>query len=291
MGTMSEQQPNPVPTEPAGIVGSSSTTILTSVESVRRLVVTGIVLVIILIVAVIGSVLVVRNDIAALNDRLGAQPAAAAAPAAAASAQASPAGITPAVALTGVDVTPKGVDEAGAVLIGDPNATNVVESFIDLQCPFCQKWHNAFGKALEEKALADGSNLLLKVNTLAFLGETDRDLTTPGASARAANAVVCAADNDGAKGASAMMAAIFDAADPSEPKGQFPTEQLTQLATDAGVSAASVACIQDQRFVPFIAAVTKAGFARGVQGTPTIVVNGQELSNPFTDAAIPQLLQ
>jgi protein-disulfide isomerase len=39
-----------------------------------------------------------------------------------------------------------------------------------------------------------------------------------------------------------------------------------------------------------VAATTQAGFGRGVGGTPTVIVNGQTLGNPFTDPAIGQLL-
>jgi protein-disulfide isomerase len=35
--------------------------------------------------------------------------------------------------------------------------------------------------------------------------------------------------------------------------------------------------------VPFVAATTRAGFGRGVGGTPTVIVNGQTVGNPFTD--------
>ena len=33
---------------------------------------------------------------------------------------------------------PKGLDESGAVLVGDPDANNVVEVYLDYQCPYCK---------------------------------------------------------------------------------------------------------------------------------------------------------
>lgn len=288
------QSPQPQPPASGGTIGSSSTAILTTLESLRGMVIASVVLSVVVIVALIGTLLVTRSDLAATNDRLTALQAsiATAAPAPQATAQpqateqAAPAGITPAVALTGVELMPKGADETGAFLLGNPAAKDVVEVFVDMQCPFCQKWHKELGRTLEEKALADGSDLLVRVNHLAFLGESDRDLTNPGASARAANALACVADVDGVPTMSALATAIYAAADPAEPAGQFPTEQLQELATGAGASEGALTCIADERFVPFVAAVTKAGFARGVQGTPTVIVNGVEAANAFTASEV-----
>lgn len=181
---------------------------------------------------------------------------------------------------------PAGVDAAGAILIGDPEAANVVEVYVDYQCPFCQKWEAEIGAGLAEKALQPGSDLLIKQYNLAFLGETDPSLSPAGASARAANAAACVLDADGAETFVAFNQAVFAAADPAEPPTQFSAEALTELAAGAGASDSAVSCIQAEAQVPFVAATTAAGFGRGVGGTPTVIVNGQTLGNPFTDPAL-----
>jgi protein-disulfide isomerase len=185
---------------------------------------------------------------------------------------------------------PAGVDSTGAVLIGDPDAANVVEVYVDYQCPFCQRWEEGIGAPLASKALEPGSDLLIKQYNLAFLGETSPTLTPAGASARAANAAACVVNHDGVETFVEFSRAVFGAADPSEPPTQFSAEALTELATAAGASGDSIACIEGEANVPFVAATTKAGFGRGVGGTPTVIVNGQTLGNPFTDPAIEQLL-
>jgi protein-disulfide isomerase len=185
---------------------------------------------------------------------------------------------------------PAGVDSTGAVLIGDPNAANVVEVYVDYQCPFCQRWEEGIGTPLAAKALQPGSDLLIKQYNLAFLGETSPTLTPAGASARAASAAACVVDYDGVETFVEFSRAVFAAADPSEPPTQFSAEALTELATAAGASADTIACIEGETNVPFVAATTKAGFGRGVGGTPTVIVNGQTLGNPFTDPALEQLL-
>jgi protein-disulfide isomerase len=185
---------------------------------------------------------------------------------------------------------PDGVDPTGAVLIGDPDAANVVEVYIDYQCPFCQRWEEGIGTPLATKALQPGSDLLIKQYNLAFLGETSPTLTPAGASARAASAAACVVNHDGVETFVDFSQAVFAAADPSEPPSQFTAAALTELASAAGASADSITCIEGEDNVPFVAATTKAGFGRGVGGTPTVIVNGQTLANPFTDPALEQLL-
>jgi protein-disulfide isomerase len=197
--------------------------------------------------------------------------------------------LPPASELPGVAAVPAGADATGAILIGNPDATNVVEVYIDYQCPFCQKWESSIGTALVSRALQPGSDLLVKQYNLAFLGETSPDLTPAGASARAANAAACVVDNDGVDTFVTFSRTLFETADPSEPPGQFTADVLADLAKKAGASAASVDCITAEENVPFVSAVTKAGFGRGVGGTPTVVLNGETLGNSFTDERVIQL--
>jgi protein-disulfide isomerase len=185
---------------------------------------------------------------------------------------------------------PAGVDATGAVLIGDPEAANVVEVYIDYQCPYCQRWEEGIGAPLAAKALQPGSDLLVKQYNLAFLGETSPTLTPAGASARAASAAACVLNHDGVETFVPFSQSVFAAADPSEPPTQFSAAALTELATGAGASAESIACIEGEANLPFVAATTQAGFGRGVGGTPTVIVNGQTLGNPFADPAIALLL-
>ena len=193
-----------------------------------------------------------------------------------------------AAALTGVTV-PAGADATGALLIGDPDASNVVEVYIDYQCPFCQRWEQTIGTALADRAMQPGSDLLVKQYNLAFLGETSTALTPAGASARAASAAACVIDRDGVDVFVPFSRSLFATADPSEPPGQFTAKVLVDLATKAGASKDALACITAEENVPFVAASTQAGFTRGVGGTPTVIVNGQTLANPFQDATLSQL--
>ena len=232
------------------------------------------------------------DQVAALSERTPANSTERATPQPAASASAAPAVVEQmgaAPPLDGAVVLPGGVDKTGAVLIGDPNADNVVEVYIDYQCPFCQRWEAQVGSALIDAAVKPGSGLLIKQYAMAFLGETSPTLTPAGASARAASAAACVIDGDGTEVFIPFSRSLFAAADPREPAGQFPVEQLTVLAKQAGASPETVSCIEAGTHVPFVAATTQAAFARGVSGTPTVVFNGRTLGNAFTDESLAPL--
>jgi protein-disulfide isomerase len=226
-----------------------------------------------------------------LSDEVSALAASASVPESTPEAQAAPQEVAvkqlgPAPELQGIATLPSGADATGAILVGDPNATDVVEVYVDYQCPYCQRWEQGIGAALFARALQPGSGLLIKQYDLAFLGETNANLDPPGASARAASAAACVVDADGPQVFVAFTQAVYAAADPSEPPGQFTDDVLVSLATQAGASPESLACIRDEAHVPFVAATTRAGFERGVGGTPTVVLNGQTIGNPFTDQSL-----
>ena len=281
-------------------VGTSSTALMGAIDGVRRLVVTVLVLVLIVGVGLGAALVLTRQDLATANDRIAAltQAAAQAAQAQQQGGQVAAGGqeqqaqqeqIAAAQPLEGVDRVPSGADESGALLIGNPDAANVVELFVDFQCPYCQRWEGQFGDALVAQTSKEGGDVLVKLFPLAFLKETDV-VASPGASARASNAAACIADSGDTAVLNAFMKAVYASADPSEPDGQFPTEQLVEFATTSGANDQAVACIEEQTFLPYVKAVTQASFARGVGGTPTVIVNGDPAENPFTDEQLIALL-
>jgi protein-disulfide isomerase len=49
-------------------------------------------------------------------------------------------------------------------------------------------------------------------------------------------------------------------------------------------------CIEEGRFMPFVSATTQAAFARGVTGTPTVLINGKPIQDSFGDPQLRSLL-
>ncbi|MFY9232608.1 MAG: thioredoxin domain-containing protein [Candidatus Nanopelagicales bacterium] len=276
-----------------------------AVSTVRILVIACLALLLVLSAGVVLGIASVRGQVDELSAQvaaLGSAPAAAVvnpAPEEAAAAQQAPQApqeepvdtvLSTAPSLPEGTVIPAGADSGGAILVGDPNAANVVEVYVDYQCPYCQRWEQEIGAPLIDKALTPGSDLLIKQYNLAFLGEANPSLDPPGASARAASAAACVVEGEGADVFIAFNSAIFDSADPAEPASQFSTATMAELARQLGAGDATVVCIEEERHVPFAAVSTQAGFGRGVGGTPTVLFNGQVLENPFADPALSAIL-
>ena len=270
-----------------------------AISSLRALAIVTVVLVILLAAGSIVGIVTLRSQVSQLSQQVAdlsdrqSQPTAATAPAdapdssdspdAAAAPQSQVAQLPPAPDLPDGLPIPGGVDTAGAILIGNPAASNVVEVYVDYQCPFCQRWEREIGESLARKALDPNSDLLIKQFNLAFLGETSPTLDPPGSSARAASAALCVLEGEGPEAFANFNAQIFMIADPSRSSLQFTTPELSQLADDSGASQETVACIDGERHVAFMALATQSGFSRGVQGTPTVIVNGRTLGDSFAD--------
>lgn len=270
-----------------------------SISSLRVLAIVTLVLVLILTAGLALGIFSLRSQVSNLSQQLAALQASASAvgaaqesaPADGGSAQQSGvAQLPPAPELPGGVPRPSGVDAAGAIVIGDPNAANVVEVYVDYQCPFCQRWEQEIGEVLAERALGAGSDVVIKQYNLAFLGETSASLDPPGSSARAASAALCVIEGEGPATFAAYNARIFQVADSNAANAQFSTDQMAQLAADLGASPETLACIEQERHVTFVALSTQSGFGRGVQGTPTVVVNGRNLENSFADPELLALL-
>lgn len=270
------------------------------VFALRIVVIVGIVLVVILgvwsvvgIVSLSAQVSSLEAKVDSLNARLAVQGGGAQGGGAqGGGAQSAP---TPAPSAQGAApaadvVTPSGADRAGAIVVGDPDAKKVVEVYVDYQCPYCQRWEVEIGAALMERALQPGSGLAVRQYNMAFLGEANRSLSPPGASARAASAAACVLDDEGPAAFVDFNAAIFAAPGGADPATRFDSASLVALAGGLGVSDETVSCIEEGRFIPFVSATTRGAFARGVTGTPTVLVNGKVLQDPFGDPQLRALL-
>jgi protein-disulfide isomerase len=302
---MTDATPPPAP-EPTTVVGYSATpsvptaqvtpgmaSLRSAVGTVRILVIASLVLLLVLAIGVVLGLASVRSQVADLQAQvasLAVSPASPQQPAAEAPAAAAERTIGAAPVLPEGVVVPVGADATGAVLVGDPNAASVVEVYVDYQCPHCQRWEQEVGAALVERALQPESGLLVKQYNLAFLGEESPTLEPPGASARAANAAACVLEVDGMEAFAAFNAGVFSTAAPADGSERYSSQMLADLASGIGAAPDTIACIEENRHVPYVAIATQAGFGRGVEGTPTVLVNGRTAPNPFTDPELISLI-
>jgi protein-disulfide isomerase len=155
--------------------------------------------------------------------------------------------------------------ETGAISFGD--GKDVVDVFVDFQCPVCKSFEEQFGPQLE-KAAEDGK-ITLAYHPIAIL---DRFSQGTEYSSRSANAAVCVAESAPDKYLE-FAQTLFDNQPPENTPG-LDNAQLAEYAKQVGADKAA-SCITDETYKKFGVAQAKK---HEVQGTPTVDINGQRLN-------------
>ncbi|HWD74832.1 MAG TPA: thioredoxin domain-containing protein [Solirubrobacteraceae bacterium] len=157
---------------------------------------------------------------------------------------------------------------AGAPATGDGIALGtapvVVDAFIDFLCPFCRMFEQQNGEALD--ALVDNGTITLVYHTLGFL---DR-LSTTRYSTRAAAASGCASDGGGFR---EYLYTLYDNQPPEGTAG-LSDEELIQLGLETGLDEGFGRCMLAGGYIEWVDYVTARALGRGVNGTPSVYVNG-----------------
>jgi protein-disulfide isomerase len=163
-------------------------------------------------------------------------------------------------------------------LIKDPAGKPkvVLSMYEDFLCPHCGKFEQDLGSTVNQ--LIDSGAVQADYYMVALPGlDTTR---TNYYSSRAGAAAYCVADADATPGKDAFRrfhSALF-AQQPTESASTFPTnDQLIELARQAGVASQSLSdCINKGKYTQMVQGLVKAS---GIQYTPTIKINGQELQS------------
>lgn len=147
-----------------------------------------------------------------------------------------------------------------------------VELFLDYQCPACAKFEQNFGATMDQMAQAGDIDLVYR--TMTFLDTNLRN----DSSTRAANAAACA---DLVGHYSAYHNAVFTHQPTNEGTG-YTDDNLTKDFTEAsGISGDALnqfnACYSTKQFSGFVKQVDNEAGKAGIQGTPTLHVNGKDL--------------
>lgn len=144
-----------------------------------------------------------------------------------------------------------------------------VDIYLDFLCPACKQFHDAARTTLDSY-LADGT-ITLVYRPIAIL---DR-LTTTGFSTRAAAAAGCAATG----GAIDEFVAAMMANQPAEGSAGLSDDEIAQIAAGAGLAGPGFGeCLADGTYRGWVDRATDAASDRGVNGTPTVFVNGDRLA-------------
>jgi protein-disulfide isomerase len=168
---------------------------------------------------------------------------------------------------------PLGSDPATyGLVVGQANpGAPLLQIFEDAQCPACQSFEAAFGPAIS--SLIDSGEAKVVFQPMFFLD--NRLLQSKGSSLRAANALGCAADEGKAK---EFHSTIF--ANPPATEGTgWSDDILKAFGLGSGITNTErfEKCIDSGKYYEWVANSNKYSFDAGVEGTPTVWVNGQAL--------------
>jgi protein-disulfide isomerase len=149
----------------------------------------------------------------------------------------------------------------------------VVDVYEDFQCPHCRDLEARVGTDLLRLAADGQANVIY--HPVSFLGPE---------SVRAANAVGCATE----AGRFPEYHAKLFAEQPLEGTGGFSTDDLLGYGEEVGITGGGFErCVTGSALQTWVAAVQQEAGRRGVQGTPTLFVDGKQLpADQYTAAGI-----
>jgi protein-disulfide isomerase len=169
-------------------------------------------------------------------------------------------------------VVPPGATTQG-VPVGKADAAVNVDVYEDFQCPICAKFEQITGPALDE--LIRAGTVRAIYHPVAYL---DR-LSSTGYSSRASAAAGCAA----AEGIYPKFATQLFKQQPPEGAAGLPLETLIAIGNAAGAGPDFGTCVRDGTYAGWTAQLTDSASRAGVMGTPTVLVNGQEVQDRTPD--------
>jgi protein-disulfide isomerase len=171
---------------------------------------------------------------------------------------------------TDCDLTARAtVDSMPAPSLGADDAAVTISSFEDFSCPHCRTYHLEEFPAIESELVGDDVRY------------EHHDLPIPvseqwsWAVAGAARAVQDSTDDE----------TFFDYAKRMfENQGSYSMSLLDSAADELGADGCDVrAAAENGRYRPVLEADRRRGVDMGVQGTPTVFVNGTEVGSTFAD--------
>lgn len=169
----------------------------------------------------------------------------------------SPSAAAPRVA---VSDAPQALTDGQPIRLGAENAPVTVQLYEDFHCPHCVDFEEEFGPTLA--AAQNAGTARVELYPMAFIDE---------GSSAASNAMACATE---AGFGQRYHAGLF-----ANHTLQWSDAQLLELAGQVGGSAAEpfAGCVTSDARAGWVAAINAAAEANGVQGTPTLFVDGERV--------------
>lgn len=160
-----------------------------------------------------------------------------------------------------------GTTPEGFPFKGNPDAKVTVTEFSDFQCPFCKRFNLEVVPEIEKTYIATGKIKYIFRN-FAFLGPESKDAAIAASCAQEQNQFWQYHDtlfhNQGA-----------------ENQGVFSKANLEKWAGELGLDTAAFRkCLSSGKYDAAIESSRQEGKGLGVEGTPTLFVNGKRLPGP-----------
>lgn len=151
----------------------------------------------------------------------------------------------------------------GSAITFDNGAATTIDVWEDSQCPVCKLFEDANGAYIESLIREKKANV--RYHVLSFLGDE---------SVRAANASFCAADEGQYLD---FQKAIYAVQSTVENSGFWSNETLVEMGKKIGITSTKFEdCVTKGSKVDLVQANSESMSKFGVQGTPTVFINGKK---------------
>ena len=150
----------------------------------------------------------------------------------------------------------------GSAITFNPGLPKVIDVWEDPQCPVCKYFEDANGEYIE--SLIREKKATVRFHVLSFLGDE---------SVRAANASFCAADEDKYID---FHKALYRVQSSLENSGFWSNDNLVAIGGKVGIASdAFTKCVKDGEKIGLVQANYDSMQKYGVQGTPTVFIDGK----------------
>ena len=153
--------------------------------------------------------------------------------------------------------------ENGSAIVFNAGLPKVIDVWEDPQCPVCKYFEDANGEYLD--SLIREKKATVRFHVLSFLGDE---------SVRAANASFCAAEEGQYLNFHKALYAVQSAVENS---GFWSNETLVKMGKKIGITSTTFEnCVNKGSKVDLVQAHSDSMSKYGVQGTPTVFINGKK---------------
>ena len=184
-----------------------------------------------------------------------------------------------------ITVTPATWPNANGLSLGETSAPALIDVFEDFQCPACKSFTESTEPLIIQNLVSTGK-ARYEFHNYPFID--GNGVNGGGESDQAANAVMCANDQGKFWDMHVMLFANWN----GENQGNLSNRRLQAMAESLGLDMnAFNACFNANKFEAKIQADFNKGQSLGVNGTPSVFVNGTQVGQPGKIASYDEIVQ